>query len=55
MFAASRAKLFESQFFLDFFLVAVGVIVHFLANFAPESHEIVLRHNFINAKIKNQK
>lgn len=44
VFSASFAKLFESQLFLDFFLVAVGVVVHFLANFAFESHEVVLRH-----------
>lgn len=54
VFAAMFAEFFESQFFFDFFLVAKGVVVHFFANFALESDEIVLRHNFINAKIKNQ-
>ncbi|KKR44643.1 MAG: hypothetical protein UX02_C0002G0206 [Candidatus Moranbacteria bacterium GW2011_GWC1_45_18] len=47
------AKLFETKLFFDFFLVAKSVIVHFLANFAPECHEIVLRHK--KFKIKKSK
>jgi len=46
--AAGFAKLFERKFFLDFFLVAAGVIVHFFANIAPETHEIFLRQNVSN-------
>lgn len=44
MLAALGAMLFEQKFFLDFFLVAAGVIVDFFANVALETHEIILRH-----------
>lgn len=44
VFSAFFAKLFEREFFFDFFLIAIGMVVHFLANFAFERHEIVLRH-----------
>ncbi len=42
--AAFFAEFFEREFFFDFFLVAACVIVHFLANFALERYEVVLRH-----------
>jgi hypothetical protein len=45
--AASFAKFLQVEFFLDFFLIAVGVVVHFLANLAFQSDEIVLRHKII--------
>jgi hypothetical protein len=51
MLAAIFAKFFERQFFLDFFLIAVGMIIHFFTNLTLERYEIFLRHN-INSRIK---
>ena len=45
MLSAVFAELFEGQLFFEFFLVSLGVIVHFFANLALELDEIFLRHN----------
>ncbi len=52
--AAFFAKLLQTQLFLDLLLVSKSMIVHFLANFALECDEIVLRHK-IQIKIKSEK
>ena len=44
MLAAFRAEFFEREFFFDFFLIAGGMIIHFLAHIAFEFDEIFLRH-----------
>lgn len=42
--AAIFAEFLQPQFFLDFLLIAIRVIVDLFANVALEFHKIVLRH-----------
>lgn len=53
MLSATWAMLFHFQFGLNLLLVAIGIVIDFIANFTLEFDEIILRHMFRELRIWN--